>query len=192
MELNASHLWLLTGQRGAGKTTFCRALAAQARTQGWDAAGLLSPAVFEGKRKTGISIEDVRTGETRPLASSMSQPAFDLQLGDWYFDRSSLAWGNRILENSLPCDLLIVDELGPLELRRKIGWQAALDILHRSHGRSHGQVQFRLALVVIRPELQAEAHNLFDFSKTLVMDRAQSTEQWVQVYWPEINAGARL
>ena len=181
--MNAPQLWLLTGQRGAGKTAFCRALAEHARSQGWDAAGLFSPAVFEGELKTGILVEDVRSGATRPLASATPHAAFDLQLGDWFFDRSSLAWGNRILESSLACDLLFVDELGPLELTRQMGWQSALNILRNN--------QYRLALVVIRPELQDVAYNTFGFFKTIVIDRAWPTEQWVQIYWPEINAGVR-
>lgn len=171
-------LWLLTGARGAGKTTFCLSLAAQARTQGWDVAGLLSPAVFEGGLKTGILAEDARTGETHPLACSSPRSSFDLQLGKWYFDLSTLAWGNQVIENSLPCDLLILDELGPLELTRQAGWQAALDVL-RGDG-------YQVALVVIRPELQGFAHRLFNFSGTLKIDRTQTIDHWVHSYWPKI------
>ena len=175
-----THLrWLLTGQRGAGKTAFCRVLVANARAQGLNTAGLLSPAVFKGKLKTGILAEDVRTGESHPLASSRHHSSFDLQLGNWYFDRSSLAWGNHILENSLSCDLLIIDEMGPLELTHRMGWQSALDILRRD--------QYRLALVVIRPELQAMAHSLFTFSETIAIDHTKTAESWLQFYWPKIK-----
>lgn len=184
MDVKAALLWLVTGQRGAGKTAFCRALIAHARSQGWNAAGLLSPAVFEGQLKTGILVEDVRSGETRPLASSMPQESFDLQLGDWYFNRSSLVWGSHILKSSLPCDLLIVDELGLLELKQHKGWWSALNILRRDLGCD----QYRLALVVIRPELQETAYSLFAFSKTLVIDRTWHVEQWGQIYWPDIMA----
>lgn len=179
-QLKDPPLWMLSGQRWAGKTIFCRALAAYARAQGWDAAGLLSPAVFDGELKTGILAEDVRTGETRSLASSTPHSSFDLRQGNWYFDRSSLAWGSHILESSLPCDLLIVDELGPLELTRQMGWQTALDVLRRE--------QYRLALVVIRPELQDLARRLFVFSEILAIDRTQTGESWVLTYWPKIKA----
>lgn len=62
--------------------------------------------------------------------------------------------GQSVLEISLPCDLLIVDELGPLELTHQMGWRAALEILPRAG--------YRLALVVIRPELHATARRVFD------------------------------
>ena len=45
----------------------------------------------------------------------------------------------------LPCDLFIVDELGPLELIRAEGWVNALETLR--------QPTYRVGVVVIRPEL---------------------------------------
>ena len=50
-----------------------------------------------------------------------------------------------LLEANPNCDLLVVDELGPLELVRGEGWQAALEAL--------AQGGYCLALVVVRPEL---------------------------------------
>ena len=145
-----SELYLLTAARGAGKTTFCRALADQARAAGWDVAGLLSPAVFENGIKTGILAQNLRTNETRPLAISSSTShsplsTFHLSLGNWLFDPSIFTWGNQILETCLPCDLFIVDELGPLELIRAEGWVNALETLR--------QPTYRVGVVVIRPEL---------------------------------------
>lgn len=176
--MSVPRLWLLTGARGAGKTTFCRSLAAHAHIRGWDAAGLLSPAVFEGGIKTGILVEAVRTCEIHPLASSKPHSSFDLQLGQWYFDRSILAWGNHVIESSPPCDLLILDELGPLELAHQVGWQAALNVLHRNG--------YKIALVVIRPELQDLAHRFLNFSETITIERTKTIDHWVHTWWPTI------
>ncbi len=180
MDVSAPRLWMLTGARGAGKTTFCRSLAAHARLRGWDVAGLLSPATFEGEGKTGILAEDVRTGETHTLASAYPRPAFDLQFGKWHFDRSTLAWGNQVIESSIPCNLLIVDELGPLELTHQGGWQAALDVL--------SGVGYQVAMVVIRPELQVLARRFLSFSETITINRTQAIDQWVHLYWHMIES----
>ena len=56
------------------------------------------------------------------------------------------------MANALPCDLLVVDELGPLELERGVGWTAALGLLQQSG--------FALAVVVVRPGLVARARDL--------------------------------
>lgn len=178
--MKAAQVWMLTGERGAGKTSLCRALAAQAHEFGWDAAGVISPAVIENGVKTGILVEDVRRGESRPLAALEARGTFDLPVGKWFFDRTVLAWGDWVIASSPPCDLLIVDELGPLELLQGGGWQSALDVLRGSG--------CRLALVVIRPEMQALAQEMLGFSATLTVDRSRSPEQWMHLYWSRIEA----
>lgn len=172
-------IWMVSGPRGAGKSTFCRGVAQSARNACWDVAGLLSPAQFEAGTKTGILAEDLRTGVSHPLASTVCQSQDDLAFGNWYFNRRTLEWGNQVLETSLPCDLLIVDELGPLELTQQIGWQAALDILPRA--------EYRLALIVIRPDLQATARCMFDCSKIVEIDQTHPSAHWVHKYWPKIK-----
>ena len=163
MMQTSPHLYLITAPRGAGKTTFCRVLADQARAAGWDVAGILSPPVFENGIKTGILAQDLRTGESRPLAVLATQSPtlapdasagvtnYHLPLGQWLFDPTVIAWGNQVLQSRQPCDLFIVDELGPLELIRGEGWSNALAALRQS--------TYRVGVVVIRPEC------VDDFSK---------------------------
>jgi nucleoside-triphosphatase THEP1 len=176
----APRLYILTAPRKAGKTSFCRLLADQARTIGWDVAGLLSPAIFENEVKTGILAENVRTGESRCLASITQRSPEDIFLGMWYFDSQTLEWGNRILASSTPSDLLIVDELGPLELIYQKGWQSALTILP--------QGEYRVGLVVIRPELLSTAFDYFDYSEVIQMDPDQKTEIWTETCLSKILA----
>jgi len=174
----APPIWMVTGPRQVGKSSFCRGLAEAARNVGWDVAGLFSPPQIEQGTKIGILAEDLRTGESHRLASIYRQSPEDIPFGDWYFDPQTLAWGNRILESNPPCDLLIVDELGPLEFTQQIGWQVALKILPRG--------EYRIALVVIRPELQLAARDLFDFSEIIQIDPIRTTDAWVGAYWPKI------
>ena len=143
-------LMILTGSRGSGKTTLCRELAAAARRSGADVAGVLSPASFVGTRKVGIEAMDLRSGETRPLARrhDSARPG-TLELCSWSFDERVLAWGNALLQSATPCDLLVVDELGPLELLEGRGWTAGLDAVD-----SGG---YDRALVVVRPGLLEQA-----------------------------------
>jgi nucleoside-triphosphatase len=144
-------LFIITGDRGAGKTTFCRRFSELAQAAGWQTGGILSPAIFEAGQKTGIEAVDLRTGRRRLLAvqRQADSPLSPLQTKQWSFEAEVMAWGNEILQTALPCDLLIVDELGPLEFERDAGWQAGLAALDSGH--------YRWAMVVIRPELLALA-----------------------------------
>lgn len=175
------NLWLVTGWRGAGKSTFCREMLLAARAAGWEAAGMLSPGVFHAGRRECILAEDVRSGETRLLAAFEPRPETDLPFGRLHFSQAALAWGNQVLLASIPCDLLVVDELGPLEFNQASGWVGALDVLRTG--------QFRLALVVIRPELLATAQALLQPSQVIeingVDDAHAKARQYASWFAPQ-------
>jgi nucleoside-triphosphatase THEP1 len=128
------------------------------------AAGPLVATVSGGQGPEARGIEsrfvvDLSTGERFPFgsrgapcaaasAANGSAATTDEALPGWQLDAEAWARGNRILLASTPCDLLIVDELGPLELRAGRGWIEAFTAL--------GSLDYRAALVVCRPWLVDE------------------------------------
>ncbi len=179
---------MLVAPRGAGKTTFCRALVEEARAAGCEVAGLLSPALFEGGVKTGIMAQDLRSGEARVLARAEGAvplpPSFDLPLGGWLFDRAVLAWGDQLLAGDLRCDLLVVDELGPLELLHGTGWVNALEALRRPG--------YRWAVAVVRPELADLARRTLAVAENIPFQPAEDATCQARAWWKAVAAlGAR-
>lgn len=157
------NLFLVTGVSGSGKTTFCREMVKAAQRSAWQVAGLLSLPEYDGSEKIGIWTQDLRSGEKRMLASVQRQSENDLLFGKWFFNSQALEWGKDVLKTSIPCDLLVVDELGPLELKLSQGWTNALDVILTG--------QFRLALVVIRPELVELVQPILDFSQVITLSK---------------------
>ncbi len=143
--MKKAKILILSGEIQAGKTTLCGKIADLARDRGLELGGVISPPVYEQGRKTAIDVEDVRTGETRRLAVLRGREEAELTTRRWQFLPESVRWGNQILETAVPCGLLMVDELGPLELERGKGWTAGLTSLDSG--------QFQGAVVVIRPHL---------------------------------------
>lgn len=135
---------LLTGESGVGKTTLCARCATALHARGVDVAGVLTLPRFANGEKIGMEVADVRAGTRRLLAERATRGAGTADLR-WKFDEAALEYGAHILRAALPCDVLIVDELGPLELIHGQGWQIALDILQAPN--------YRCALVVVRPHL---------------------------------------
>ncbi len=153
---------IFTGGRRAGKTRACQRLVEQARQKGWKIDGVLCPAVFENGVKTAIDMLELRTGKLQHLARHENrQTGFEVT-DHWNFDADVLDEGNEILGSAGQCDLLIVDELGPLEFTRGEGWVKAFETLRRG--------EYRRAVVVIRPELLDEARNLWPSAGIINLD----------------------
>lgn len=169
--------WIITGWRGAGKTTFCQQFLKLAEKMNWDVAGILSLAVFDGNEKVAIDALDIRSGEHRNLAAHHPHGADDVVIKRWFFDPQTLAWGNRILEVGCPCDVLVVDELGPLEFVQSTGWVKALDVIEKG--------DYALAMIVIRPELLEQAIERFQPSRLIEIHQTGEVEALFQQCLPE-------
>ena len=138
---------LLTGQRQVGKTTVCKQAAELARGLGYGPAGVLTPALLD---KDGFPVARhalmVSDGEQRLLAwadGDLGGPS----TGRYSFDANVFSWvvGRLRAAISQGCDLLIVDEIGPLELERGRGLAPLLSDLSAR--------RLPPLLLVVRPEL---------------------------------------
>ncbi|HAL61274.1 MAG TPA: hypothetical protein DCP08_02580 [Chloroflexi bacterium] len=129
----SKYIMLLAGQRGVGKTTVCQRLVEIASRQGYRLAGVLTPALFDQSgAKVGFEVVDAGSGERRVLARADSDLGGP-RIGRYSFDLNSLSWACDLLQRALAsgCDLLIVDEIGPLELERGQGFLTILRHLQR-------------------------------------------------------------
>jgi nucleoside-triphosphatase len=152
---------LITGESGCGKTTLCAHVVAALKARGLDVAGVLTLPRFSDGKKIGMDVEDVRTGERGALADHCVFGAGTANLA-WKFDDAGLARGAQILREATPCDVLVIDELGPLELLRNTGWIHALDLLRACH--------YRLALVVVRPSLLVSLQMRLEGFRTMTLN----------------------
>jgi nucleoside-triphosphatase THEP1 len=106
---------------------------------------------------------NARTGQTRRLTfkPGRSNANDAVVQGRFRFDAEILAWGNEILARATPCDLLFVDELGPLEIERAEGWQKAFDVLLEGN--------YALGLIVVRPRLLEPMRSKLPAGSTTVL-----------------------
>lgn len=140
-----ARLITVTGEIGTGKTIWCSRLSAYVRARGGTVAGLLSPAVYADSGKIGIDLIALGSGARRRLANRRTVPDNTSPTPNWEFDDEVLAWGDSTLAAIGAVDLLIIDELGPLELLHGAGWASALPLLDRR--------AYHLACVVVRRRL---------------------------------------
>jgi nucleoside-triphosphatase THEP1 len=85
-------------------------------------SGVVCPPEFDGTKKTGIALRDLRGGENRELAQLTIPGTKGLHTHKWNFNEDTIRWGNVRLAKAIPCDVLVIDELGPLEFERGLGF----------------------------------------------------------------------
>lgn len=114
------HIMVLTGEVHEGKTGAARYLSDCLKTKGFDVQGILSPGVFENGERVSFESENIKTGEKKPLAvRHKSKRRFPF--GRYRFNAETLKHDNRLIRDicKSQADLLIIDEIGPLELAEK-------------------------------------------------------------------------
>ena len=159
MRSDVARVIILSGTRSVGKSTACLRAVELAQARGYACRGV----VTVREPDDGRAVLDVQSGATRRLTLGQSARCAVVQ-GRFRFDAEVLAWGNEVLAHAVPCHLLVVDELGPLEIERNQGWVRAFEVLEAGG--------YTMALVVVRPELLATAERRLPRNSTTVLAAA--------------------
>jgi nucleoside-triphosphatase THEP1 len=163
---------VLTGEVHVGKTTVCRAVVHLARQRGYCVRGILTPPILDDRgQRLGVAVVDLTSGEQRILAryrSAISGTAPGVKrsgprVGDYHFDAGALQWGQELIFQAIAAnyDLLVVDEIGRLELEQGTGFSQVLDALART---AQSIATGNHLLVVRKPLLPAFRVRLPDFN----------------------------
>lgn len=106
----------MTGRPGVGKTTALMSVVELLRKDGVRVGGFYTRELRETGVRKGFEVVDIISGETALLASVSTTPG--LRIGRYVVMLDNLErLGVRSLEKGLEtCDVLAVDEVGPMEL----------------------------------------------------------------------------
>ena len=121
-------LKVFSAGKGEGKTSFLlkyiRRMAMDKRSVG----GIASPALFEGEKRIGYELVDLRQGTRRLLAQVRPPGDGDRNPGTYKFESEAVEAGNTAIISSVrdKLDVIAIDEVGPLEFRGE-GWAASLE-----------------------------------------------------------------
>ena len=175
---------MLSGERGSGKTTVCQKAISLAQNEGLTCGGLLT--LFRGDRV--LDVVDVESGDIRRLTVEAGTIGA-VQQGEFFFNPQTLSWGNAVLVAAEPCDLLVIDELGPLEIERGEGWSKAFDVLRRAN--------YALAVVVVRPQLVTKAQLKLPPCATTVLtttpeNRLEQPQAILEILYRQIDSQDRF
>ncbi len=183
-----TRILLLTAPRGAGKTTACERMIQRAREAGLSVGGILTPARYDASgAKSGFYAVDLASGEQRELAIVASDEA-QRTVGRFCFDADALAWAaeRALWALNAPLDVVVIDEIGPLELERGQGFASALTALP--------QARARAAILIVRTELALRLQELLRAMRPIVIvltqrDRDQIPTRLLEEVWRRDESG---
>lgn len=137
---------ILTGPIGGGKTSYLKSAIIRIRDRGLPVEGYLSERIMEGTTVSGYDLVNLGTGKHHRLLRR-SAGSRSAAVGPFDINPKGFAAARAIIERSDPSGLLVLDELGRLELEGKGVWPAADPVLGDNR---------RRVLVVIRESLLDE------------------------------------
>jgi len=130
---------IVTGAVGIGKTTVCRKLIEIVRNRGYTCSGILT---YKAADK-GIIVEDIQSGEKETLAS-INNVYHGSRTGKYSFNPNGIDFGIKAVGKGTSSAVLIVDEIGYLELRAE-GFAKVLELIKAG--------KIKDCILVIRREL---------------------------------------
>lgn len=160
---------VVTGKRGAGKSTVCERAYRVLRAEGWRCGGILTRKVRDSLgNMQGIEILDLWQDppEARPLAVTHPAGGDGPRIGPYRFLEAGLAFGRKAVARGFAeAEVLFGDELGYLELQGD-GFDVLFDVLAAEAGPS--------VAVVVRSDLLGETLNRLPGLRIQVLEVTRS------------------
>ena len=117
-----SKVFIITGGKHVGKTTFLQKRILELRHSGKSVAGIVSKGDFlEGKRNNFYAV-NIQNKEQQ-LLMSQNEMLNSNKIGKFYFSENTFNWGRDIIKKAIysEIDVIVLDEIGRLELENE-GW----------------------------------------------------------------------
>jgi nucleoside-triphosphatase THEP1 len=114
---------VLTGPVHSGKTTFLKGAAAFWDLAGFSIGGFLNETCLAGGKVQGYDLFDLRDRVSVPFLRTAGGPGWQ-RVGGFSLVPGGLERAEDILARDIEADILVVDEVGPLELAGRGIWPA--------------------------------------------------------------------
>lgn len=163
-------LYIITGEQGSGKSEMIQALCDALKSKGLAVSGIIARGIWENGERSGFSIESVAHGDRMVLCENKSHPGWR-QFRRFWFNPDAFDTGNIWLKQALNgnSDVIILDEIGPLELQGE-GWAENLSGIFT-------QTLHRMVIVTVRPSLTEKIISAFNLQPVRIIDASEDPKK---------------
>lgn len=129
-----NNIYIITGTKSEGKTTFLKALAEELRKKNIKTGGIICERIMIEGNTIGYDVINIESGEKEPFLRLGGNCGTE-SIGRFTICPDGLAFGKNVLNSiNLPeCRIVIIDEVGMLEISGR-GWAGSLTDLLSNPG----------------------------------------------------------
>ncbi|MBD3414169.1 MAG: hypothetical protein GF421_07055 [Candidatus Aminicenantes bacterium] len=154
-------IFILSGPRHSGKTTILKKSIPLLKQMNIPVQGFLSVPVFTGTRVKGYDLFDLKNNTHHPFLRRKGQKHWQ-EAGRFYFVPSGLIRAQDLISQREKGFLLMVDEIGPQEIKRSGLWPALETVIPNKNSEH--------LLVVVRKSLLNECLDLIGSNEIKVFN----------------------
>ncbi len=160
--MKLSIVYIITGEQGAGKTSFLIALVQLLKKNNITVGGLLAEGTWDTNKRSGFHLLDISTGHRLPLASVVQRKKW-IPLGKFFFNPESISYGNTLLtgDEIQNKTTIVLDEIGPFDLQGEL-WATGLNKLRNSYS--------GILILSVRKKLVTQIIRHWDLSNVQIID----------------------
>jgi len=120
---------VVTGSKGVGKSSSLAETAKIIKKYNKSVGGIISPSIWENGERCGYDLINLADGSKRLLATKAENVLKDaFRYGAFYFSCNAIIAGNMAILDGLCTDVLIVDEIGNMEIAGQ-GWAESIPLV---------------------------------------------------------------
>ncbi len=119
--MSNKQVFIITGEKVEGKTSLLVEVLEFLQKQNFSLSGFYAKGFWENNKRSAFDMVNIKTGKSIPLCKSKETKNWD-KFFNYYFNPEALKAGNQILgdENIINSDLIVVDEIGKLDISGNI------------------------------------------------------------------------
>ena len=129
------HTFIITGEVEGGKSLFLKDLSDFLKLFEESICGFICRGQFTAEGLKDFILKDLNSETEIHLASRKEIPLYQ-NFGNFYFNPLALDLGNKIIQNAIDTKarILIIDEIGPLELDENLWYNSFINLLENYKG----------------------------------------------------------
>jgi nucleoside-triphosphatase THEP1 len=160
-------VFIISGDQREGKTTFLKAVMGKLITKGILVEGIMAEGLDKAGERTGFQLVNVSNGKSIILCSIHPKPNWE-KTGKYYFNPDGLKFGNKVLNKISADSIVIIDEIGPLEMKGS-GWSDSVQKILENYDNT--------MIWVVRRSLTEQIIHKFELKNVFILDISKYTPE---------------